>query len=969
MSDNNGRPVMTDFGGTFIPKQLENVNSFESKDDKKLLNDIRTLLIAGFADLYGDKSEKKYRYIVDLIIDRVKNVIEDLSITTNIDSLQLSCDEIKSLIEENIKKNTSVDYSEKFKLIFDKIDLLLMNFANSQIEYAQYFEDQKTQLKNIFDIVENMQTKEQRKETESKRDDRKNDKRTEKTVNKKKEEKAKLQKKIDNDKKKNEKDDKNKRNENNNAINLKPKNPLSSKVSSIQLRINNNVVKLLNISSVINDNIINIQKSINNNVAKTSNITKTKRSPFVTLLTHAVKNVMTGLFTFFKTMFSVILLPFKLILGGIFGLVKVVFTVISGIINFVKSPVFLLAAAIFGVIMWQKIKEPLLNWYTKNVRPVLDSFLSVFDDNDPAIRDKSFFQKIFIGASRAFMTMWDNLWEDYGGFLGFVKEKLWPTLTTFFSNNWGKILVSLGLGYLINNPFQAIYYALNIGVKAIDLGIRVGTPLARLAPILMSGAAALGPWGWAAIAIGGIAAGLSWWFSAKENEEIRQLQEQNDIYLANYRIEAEKNTKYLDKILKNTNTILKKDPNLLKALNLKSLDEFLPKKIGISGDRFTDLPHLKNAAAEVQSKAQHKVGDINPSWTKDNWTSFESISKFNEIVHNILGFEHNGFTDIKKELFKCYAEINSAIQLASNFGYNYVIDPMNHVGDNTLLAKRYPEFIKILNSIANTATTKLSTLASHAQARLIKKGRDEFGEVDPTWKSTTIQQIAQFCNTIHEQLRNATYQLMLNPNKKDDEKHLKAVNDRSINAMNILRNTAIRIAGSSNIWSELNKTLSQNAIYNSIITNKRSFAVKHASIHMVDKFVKTHKIAQNLMTEDDEFKKNLKERIEAISLMKFMQHGTNVSDQDLFKILDSVYNEYQEESQKSNKPLSERMQSLLQEIKTVLDENRKALEAHETTKGDQQSDAQTPNGSVTMLNVFSSAETGILPMSKYGLYA
>jgi hypothetical protein len=97
-----------------------------------LLEAVRDLIAASAKDLYGDNTDYKYIYITDLILQRIKNVLDDLNVKdtkeeikdkldTIDNDIDIKLDEVKSLIEKDheYRKEDFLKQKEEIENIID----------------------------------------------------------------------------------------------------------------------------------------------------------------------------------------------------------------------------------------------------------------------------------------------------------------------------------------------------------------------------------------------------------------------------------------------------------------------------------------------------------------------------------------------------------------------------------------------------------------------------------------------------------------------------------------------------------------------------------------------------------------------------------------------------------------------------------------------------------------------------------
>ncbi len=110
MADNNNQRAQN-FAGGFSRKNIDSV-SFGSKkaDQAALLEDIREIVAAAAQDIYGEQDDPKYIYIVDLILKRIKRVLDDIS-------LKDSLDEIKDKLSAALSKSTQSEDSNNDTIV------------------------------------------------------------------------------------------------------------------------------------------------------------------------------------------------------------------------------------------------------------------------------------------------------------------------------------------------------------------------------------------------------------------------------------------------------------------------------------------------------------------------------------------------------------------------------------------------------------------------------------------------------------------------------------------------------------------------------------------------------------------------------------------------------------------------------------------------------------------------------------
>ena len=69
---------------------------------------------------------------------------------------------------------------------------------------------------------------------------------------------------------------------------------------------------------------------------------------------------MSGVFKVISVLFA----PIAFLVKGLFGMVSLVFKPLKWLLDLLTSPVFLVAlGALFYLVIWPKIKDPLLKWY------------------------------------------------------------------------------------------------------------------------------------------------------------------------------------------------------------------------------------------------------------------------------------------------------------------------------------------------------------------------------------------------------------------------------------------------------------------------------------------------------------------------------------------------------------------------------------------------------------------------------
>ena len=415
--DFNNRAAVN-WGPIQIPnQQREQQNAINSVDPKQrpLVKAIAALIQASSADLYGTNADRKYRYIVDLILDRIRAAL-------NNQLSDLSDAQIESITKQNevLLKTISETTSGIVQSAFEKIPV---NVDKKQAEsfLNQFNSKLESTVASLKDKIISIQSSNAKKTSQGEEDGATKADQLE-TIKAIDALKKQLAKQFSADKSSNTAPS---TSSGKKAFKAASALVISKQLSALaknQKVINQSMTKRFEkttktISSGVerlndstSNNFYNLNDKLEDSMAKFGRQAKRISASIVAGVVGAVAAITVGI----KKTFGAVLSGLKAISGGLFRLFKKPAGVIGDLLkNLIATPGGMFAIGWIAGYVWKKWLKPLWDW-AKPIRDAIDEWF---------------------GGKISFKDMIDKIWSHLkGGILQMING-----IIDWFSKNWGTI--------------------------------------------------------------------------------------------------------------------------------------------------------------------------------------------------------------------------------------------------------------------------------------------------------------------------------------------------------------------------------------------------------------------------------------------------------------------------------------------------------------------------------------------------
>ena len=407
-----------DFSSSLKFSHLNSVKT-RSTNNNELLSDIKELIKNGLIDIYGDYNDLKYRYIVDLIIKRVKTCLNDLSLQSKKDiqtELEVVKQDLKSeitSIQETNNKQNNQSNNQNNNISSKNLDTIL-TIVTEQLD--NYYETKSNDFsKLLIDLQENISE-----------DVKSNINKQINILNKK------------NTQKNKEKEKTNKKDNKNDNVNKNISTYINDKLAIVN-RISKNMDKNF---SQVNRNINATNLNITARISKISGVIKSNIERSIGFISKGINNILKYSLSPIKGLFNLISFSFKKITGAI-----------KNIFKFILTPEGMYITLITASVIWKVFREPILAFYNKHLKPTVDKIKDVINDPTKTIWEKIkesvkiFFDDIIV--NKLFASVHNKIFKPLGNWM----------LNWLSANKYG-IFKALGISWLLTHPIQAIQLAI-----------------------------------------------------------------------------------------------------------------------------------------------------------------------------------------------------------------------------------------------------------------------------------------------------------------------------------------------------------------------------------------------------------------------------------------------------------------------------------------------------------------------------